>query len=206
MDVDDKIADVGSSRRAVASSVNVGFPHKDLFAKPALNDGASSTSPTIQPRGVDKEGSIASAVTGWRPEAAVLECRASGDVGVDRLRRSLLPLFSAPAWRSQLEFLTQCIAGPHRAGGERNAQDGRSLPSLARCIECGSDKGTEVRAYPAAPPGTATRATPTQTPHCRNLRAQTLVSHRVPPCHQRCNDGRRGKCALGWSGGDGKLK
>ena len=52
-----------------APSVNVGFPHKDLFAKPALSDGPSSTSPTIQPKGVDNEGSIAFAVAGGRPEA-----------------------------------------------------------------------------------------------------------------------------------------
>ena len=32
------------------------FPHKDLFAKPALDDGASSTSLMIQPSGADEEG------------------------------------------------------------------------------------------------------------------------------------------------------
>ena len=67
-----------------SSSVDVGFPDKGPFANPAFNDGASSTSLMIQPKGVDKECSIAFAVTGWRPEAAVQECRASGDVGIDR--------------------------------------------------------------------------------------------------------------------------
>ena len=40
---------------------------------------------------------MAFAATGWRPEAAVQEFRALGDAGADRLRRSLLPLFSALA-------------------------------------------------------------------------------------------------------------
>ena len=116
-----------------ASSVNVGFPHKDLLAKPALHGGASSTSPVIQP-----QGSTVFAVTGWRPEAAILECRASGDAGVDRLRRSLLPLFSAPARGSELEFHTQRTARSHRArepGGERTVQDeGRTVRGISSRI------------------------------------------------------------------------
>ena len=74
--------------------------HRPVRQK-ALSVGASSTSPMIQPKGVDKEGSIAFAEAGWKREAAVQECRASGDVGVDRLRRSL-------------------------TGGERSIQDVRS--------------------------------------------------------------------------------
>ena len=54
------------SRRSFrkASSVNAGFPHKDLVATPALNDGALSTSQMIQLNGADKKGSTAHVVTG----------------------------------------------------------------------------------------------------------------------------------------------
>ena len=77
-----------------ATSENVGLFHNDLCASPILNDGASSTALMIQPRGVDQESSTASAVTGWRPEAAVQEGRVSRDVGIAR----------------ELEFCTQCAA------------------------------------------------------------------------------------------------
>ena len=48
------------------------------------DDGASPTALMIQPRGVGRESWIASAVTGWRPESAAQEGRASSDVGVAR--------------------------------------------------------------------------------------------------------------------------
>ena len=40
------------------------------------------------------------------PEAAIQEIRASGDAGVDRLRRSLVPLFSAPGRNSNFTLST----------------------------------------------------------------------------------------------------
>ena len=142
------------------------------------SDGASSAAPVIQPKGVDKEGSIAFAVAHWRPEAAVQECRASGDVGVDRQlrcggRNSNFTL-STPPDRTELENLE--VSATFRMGGRT-----QPLCPLHRVFaEGGSEKGTEVRAYPAAPPRSATRATPIQMLQCRNLRARTLVSHRVP--------------------------
>ena len=88
---------------------------------PPRDDGASPTSSMIQPRGVEEESSIASAVTGWRPEAEVPECRASDDVGTAR----------------ELEFRPQSAARLCRArelGGERKGWE--VVPSRrASCIE-----------------------------------------------------------------------
>ena len=88
---------------------------------------ASSTPPMIQPMGVDKEGSTASAMTGWRLEAAVQWCRAQGDLGTnfaDRYYRSsqlrrggrnwnVTP--SAPPDRTELEDLE--VGATFRIGG-----------------------------------------------------------------------------------------
>ena len=68
----------------------------------------------------------------WVPEAAVQVFRASGDAVVDRLRRSLLPLFSAPACGSELEFHTQRDAGSHRARGPGSERNLRLLQSILR--------------------------------------------------------------------------
>ena len=113
---------------------------------------------------------------------AVQECRDSGDVGIDRLRRSLLP-FSAQAWGGR-NSNSSLSAPPDRTEPENlevSATFWMGDPAaLPRCIEClqrvrCSDDGAEVRAYPATPPRSATRAMPTQMLQCRNLRAQTLV-------------------------------
>ena len=111
-----------------ASSFNVDLHHKDLCAKPASNDGASSTLPMIQPRGVDKESSIASAVTGLRPEAEVPERRASDDgscpvVPSRRARRSA----SLSSGSSQISDAS--YADTDASMSESASSDARPTPS-----------------------------------------------------------------------------
>ena len=87
-------------------------------AKVALlrDGGASSTALVIEPRSLGQESRIASAVTGWRLEAAAQEGRASSDVGVAR----------------ELESRTQCAARLYRvreSGDDCILQDGKSHPA-----------------------------------------------------------------------------
>ena len=90
------------------------FPCKNLFAKPSLIDGASSTSQMIRPNGSDQRSEAASVHAGqnvWVTDSA-------GGAG---LRQSVpLPfLFSASARSSKVTSCVRCVAGsrhPHRFG------------------------------------------------------------------------------------------
>ena len=151
-------------------------------------DDASSTSPVIHASVWDKESSMASAVTGWRPEprfrSAGLQVMWELPDFADRCYHS------SQLWRgvSELEFRTQPPYRTELENLEVSASfrvGGRTQPALRAasrvCVGCvAATKEPKCELHPAAPPRPAPRAAPTQMLQCRNLRAQALVSHRVP--------------------------
>ena len=155
------------------------------------DDGASSVSRMIQPRGVDEESSTPSAVTGWRPEAEVPERSASGDVGAAR----------------ELECHTQCAARSHRAretGGERNVQDGRSLPAAVPAVSSvcrGCVATTKVPKCKLIQRFLPDQRRELRRHRCFNVGTRELrCSSHTELQRLRCyNDGHRGNCVPGWS-------
>ena len=87
---------------------------------------------------MDRESSIASAVTGWRTEAAVPERRASEDVGFGRLRTKFENLEVSAMFR--MGVVPQPPCAPHRVFAEGVWQRRRNRSaSLSSCSSRISD-------------------------------------------------------------------
>ena len=163
--------------------LTLAFLTKTFCAKSSLNDGASSTSPLIQP-------TIAFALAGDQTP----RFRSAG----------LQVMWELTDFADRYyEFHTQCAARSHRArqpGGERNVQDGKSYPAAlpAASSVCRGwaatkepkceliqlllpDQRRELRRHRCFNVGT-----------CELRRSSHTEFQRL----RRCNGGHRGKCAL----------